>query len=744
MKNLVLLVILITLIVSSMQGQYRQVSIKEIQQVPYDSLLVLDNTQNSVVANWTKQASSLYRAVAAQRETVEVVGQVIVPAKVVTFTGGGFTMLLRDTANIPDGAWSGLFCRAGSGDTTALKNAGFLGAEVGDIIRMRGYVDEFPTGSSTGISSSTQFVPIASGFAIVDAKPLPPIVPKEVRDFYIGVFQNTKPGEGIKFTTGEPFEGVYVQLTNLDVAGIVNSTNGTFAMVDALGNEISMLDVSKWFTLRVHKDPTSTYTMPVTFSKIDTIRGFITSNSGMENPRGYRIAPVFPGDIVYGQSKPYVSTHRRNPVIVPSSDTAKISVRAYKLTGGLPLKTVLLLKSINNEPFTIDTMKISALDTFKVNIDPLPENSFVKYFIKALDIEDNATIYANSADGTAGLDTSKGFFFYKTLDRQLTIQDIQYTPFTNGRTPYLGATNVYVTGIVTADTSDLKNVAAGAIPWYMQSEIATEGWGGIWINGPDAKMALLKKGDKITVRGTIQESNEVTRIGNIDSVLIHTNDNPLPAAIVQSTSFFGANAGNGDPIAEPLEGMVVRFNDVTITDINPTFADQYEFAISDGSGAMLARFDGKSNYSNVPLDTVVGKTIIKAGDKFDYLDGIIYFSFRRYKFIPRGNSDFGTLTPLGNVETNNPFIPGVFELSQNYPNPFNPATTIEYNLPKAGVVTMKIFNILGQEIRTLVNGYQNIGRYTVRFDASQLPSGVYFCRLQADGMSLVKRMLLIK
>lgn len=75
--------------------------------------------------------------------------------------------------------------------------------------------------------------------------------------------------------------------------------------------------------------------------------------------------------------------------------------------------------------------------------------------------------------------------------------------------------------------------------------------------------------------------------------------------------------------------------------------------------------------------------------------------------------------------------PTVFELDQNYPNPFNPSTTIPYQLPVDGLVTLKVFDLLGREIATLVNEQQKAGYYRVTFDANRLASGVYFYRLQA-------------
>jgi hypothetical protein len=95
--------------------------------------------------------------------------------------------------------------------------------------------------------------------------------------------------------------------------------------------------------------------------------------------------------------------------------------------------------------------------------------------------------------------------------------------------------------------------------------------------------------------------------------------------------------------------------------------------------------------------------------------------------------------------------PTTYSLGQNYPNPFNPVTTISYTLPEHARVTLRLYNTLGQEIATLVDGVENAGYKSVQFDAGSLPSGVYFYHLNASGtedathnFSQVRKMLLMK
>ncbi len=89
-------------------------------------------------------------------------------------------------------------------------------------------------------------------------------------------------------------------------------------------------------------------------------------------------------------------------------------------------------------------------------------------------------------------------------------------------------------------------------------------------------------------------------------------------------------------------------------------------------------------------------------------------------------------------------LPTSFELSQNFPNPFNPSTTIRYSLPEAGFVKLVVYNMLGQEVETLINGFRNAGTYNIQWNASHLASGIYIYRLQSDNFVEMKKMILMK
>ena len=103
----------------------------------------------------------------------------------------------------------------------------------------------------------------------------------------------------------------------------------------------------------------------------------------------------------------------------------------------------------------------------------------------------------------------------------------------------------------------------------------------------------------------------------------------------------------------------------------------------------------------------------------------------------------GSLEPVSVDEQNNE-LPVEYKLLNNYPNPFNPSTVISYQLPANSPVTLKIFDVLGREIATLVNKQQQPGNYKINFNANNLASGIYFYMLKAGNFIQTKKMILLR
>jgi len=99
---------------------------------------------------------------------------------------------------------------------------------------------------------------------------------------------------------------------------------------------------------------------------------------------------------------------------------------------------------------------------------------------------------------------------------------------------------------------------------------------------------------------------------------------------------------------------------------------------------------------------------------------------------------------LSSIDEVSGSVPSDYALEQNYPNPFNPTTNIRFSIPQANHVTLKVYNMLGQEEATLVDNFKNAGTFKVNFDATNLPTGTYFYSISAGSFNSIQKMLLIK
>lgn len=139
----------------------------------------------------------------------------------------------------------------------------------------------------------------------------------------------------------------------------------------------------------------------------------------------------------------------------------------------------------------------------------------------------------------------------------------------------------------------------------------------------------------------------------------------------------------------------------------------------------------RSEGNDAVLTTLLGQSIFGASSA----NGISVFT--GYSAYGKGMITAVTQRPEA--------VPALFSLQQNYPNPFNPSTTIAFTVQRSGMTTLKVYDILGKEVATLVNDNREAGvYYQARFDASHLASGIYFSRLTNDGRQVMKKMMLIK
>lgn len=527
----------------------------------------------------------------------------------------------------------------------------------------------------------------------------------------------------------EKYENMYVIIRNV-VTSDRNASSGVFNFHDADGNTMHMYDQSGYFTLRAHRlTGLTNYDPPQDGSILTYIRGIINTRTD-----GYYIVPVYPGDIgPIQQSPPSITTIRRNTNEIAPNQTVEISAKIKDLDG--TVQESRLYYRVDNGQRMMLPMTFNASDTtYKATIPGVNSDSSVVDFY----------VWSQDNDGLISvnpIDTLHDDYFYLVLNRPVGIRDVQYSPFGGG---YSGYTNYNVTlqGVVTSDTSDIKGYGTTSfLRSYIQD--GTGPWSGIEFSfggSLGTELLNLKRGDLVTLTGTVQESFGVTVINNVTDYNVISSNNPLPDPQVITTGEMGL-LGDGEVEKEKWESVFVEYDDVTITNTNADGGSNFgEILVSDGTGDTRVELeDGSNSYHNGSGEP--GTIEIQLGGHFQKLKGIMYYSYSNYKLVPRKDDDFVGYTTAVKEENASP---RTFSIEQNYPNPFNPSTRIVYSIPRASNVTLKVFNVLGQQVKTLVNETQGQGTYTVSFNASSLPSGIYFYSIEAGDFTQVKKMILLK
>lgn len=186
--------------------------------------------------------------------------------------------------------------------------------------------------------------------------------------------------------------------------------------------------------------------------------------------------------------------------------------------------------------------------------------------------------------------------------------------------------------------------------------------------------------------------------------------------------------------AESIEGAQVRTLRIDMDDPNLEQLDKLEIQ----ADAMIAGMkDGEMK--TITIESVdCGDTWIVNGEKVQAEETVVPLD-QAADILADIEHDYAEST-----DETEPVVAATFELGQNYPNPFNPTTQIPFELKESGNVVLKVYNLMGQEVKTLINGYQNAGTHAVTFDGAGLPSGVYVYALEAGDYQFSRQMTLTK
>jgi hypothetical protein len=755
-QRILFLLLCVTVIVGLAVAQTpKDYTIRQLNEVPIDSLLLMDSQQTT--ARGTLDDTAPIKI----NDTVRVVGVVLVKPRLLTYTLARYNIFIQDTTT--GEIFAGL--NVLTNDTSSQAQSTLITAvDSGMIVRMVGRALEFVSSgapnSLTELYAYSASAPIFTSPVAVEilgtgSRPQPREV--TVDSFSVG----TTP----RYSRGEKYEGMYIIIRNVTVNS-VNLADGSFTFVDTLGNQMKMYDGSGYYTLRGHKITGSKYAPPPVGTKLSYIRGVVLPQARTGTGGEYTIMPLYPGadqltgstypgDIKVDKFAPSITSIERTPRIPKSNNTVGVTFKAANLNASATIDSAALYHRVGTGG-TLVRQKLTLApgdSLYRATIPAQANDSLVSYYAAAY-----------GSDGTSGTFPDATVpNFYRIRDTGFSIFDVQYTPYVNGRSGFTGDT-VTVAGVVTADTSDYKEISGGRNRIFMAAKSGA--WNGVAIYGSTAVVGIdtLLRGDSLQVTGIVSEANGRTNL-QVLSMVFRQRGVTVPAASAVSISGAGSLSYElsnppveGNATFEQWEGSLVEITNPYLVQRNADnpagsgTSNFGEYFISSSvAGTSNARFglrvddngtnryyaDTSASYTAKPSNA----TLIPLGARLSFIRGILDYSFSFYKLEPRKDADFGTITGVYQ-EAN--VVPTNYELSQNYPNPFNPSTTIRYSIPIQARVTLRVVNMLGQVVETLVDSDLGVGAYVVQFNASRLATGVYFYQLRAGDFVSVKKMLLLK
>jgi hypothetical protein len=771
----------------------KTVTIPQLQMVSMDSLKKLDTLQNA--SSGAKLDKSPYwHGSDANADTVRVTGVVIVKPSVLTYTLQRYNTYIQDTTT--GQLWAGLNVLTDDSSANA-QNTGIPALDTGMVVTITGRVTEFYTSNN---NSLTEMYAYKSGF-------FGTVVTVDINGYYQNTGNRPAPVEVTcdSFAVGttpmpsraEKYEGMYVVVRNVTVSA-VDQSYGSFTFQDAAGNMMKMYDGSGWFTKRGHAFKNSTYTPPPVGTVLKYIRGVVLPQSRTGTCGDYTIMPMYPGpkelagstypgDIVIDKYGPAITTFKRTPTPPKSTDIVNVTYKSYNPV--VPAQNAdssffryRVGRQTNRYGTGWQRTKINppvAPDSlYRAQIPAQADSSLVSYFAESW----LGGVYSAFPDSTVP-------YFYVVRDAGPSLYDVCFTPYANGQSGFAYDT-VTVSGVIIADTSDIKDIytrggRANAPLLWLQAGTATStnNWRGIQIWSPTGPIVdTLKRGDSVSVRGSVYGTTNRTQLA-VTSMPYFRRGSVIPAPYIRSMSsspYFDYALSNpaiiGNSGFQPWMSMLQELDNVYViyrnadntSDIPTSTATYGEFFISNAQAISMAAYGVRVNDNGVNHYYTDTNSIYISGGlysynsthpftagikgnkaylipllaKLSYIRGMLDYTNSNYKLEPRQDDDFGIIT-VGVYQEKN-ILPAKFTLEQNYPNPFNPSTTIRYTVPAKSNVTLRIYNLLGQQVESLINMEQGVGSYVVQYNASRLATGVYFYELRAGDYRDIKKMLLLK
>lgn len=696
-KNLLSLGLLIFGASFAANAQYPLKTIQEVQTV---------TPQNLAAGN---DASPI-----AATDTVRIRGVVVMDAGLSTLVQGKQIWIQTNDGS----AFSGIDIYQPSPSTAGDDGGtGILSLVAGDSVEITGRVEEF--------SGETEFIPILTN-------PATPIqllgsgITVKSKLITAGELNDNQRNNIL--TTGEQYEGQYVELQNMTVVTVDPFSNGarvSFNIADAAGNRVNVSD--RFLAMRLPATG-GTFVAPNVGDFITSIKGVIIHS---KNNRGYEIHPFDRADITYGAAAPTISAISRNVAVPTNNDAVTVSANITDMDG---VKYAKLFYSVgaSNQNYT-EVPMVANGNSYSAVIPAQADASMVKFFIEA---RDNSADSLLSRIPNVPTEDPK---FYVVRNNGLTIFDLQYTPFRGGNSGYVDQ-SVTVSGVVTASVSDLGYV-------YVQQENQST-FAGIPVVGGTG-LDQLATGDKVTITGTVKEYFGLTRLESVTNIQ-KTGTGTITPVTLEPDSFRIYTTSYG----EAYESMLIKFaaapgKGLFITNTNADAPSNFaEYRVgrdtSDagaGSRVMAGRqtssaFSSKNvsyvNDSSWVPNVGLPILVVQKGDTMASITGIMTYSFSNMKLLPRNNNDF---------EAYSRQLVGINSKTYNkgevvvYPNPATTNFNLKYSMPKSSAnISVAVYDILGNLIasQTLTSTEGN-----ARIETANLTNGTYIYVVQSENEGIL-------
>ena len=625
-------------------------------------------------------------------DTVTVRGIVTMPTGL-SYAGEGVKFIFAD---VNGGPWSSILCY--DPDSSA-----FPTLYEGDLIEATGKVFEYESGDA----NMTELF-ITEPINVIDfEQPLP-------------VVDTVKTGDLRSPRTAEQWGNVMVRIEDAVVTQTAPSSYEPFVIDDNSG-EVWIDDDS---------DSVQTYFeevgVPPVGSLVQFMEGWVYHHFGSyADSNTYKLCPLYVEDIGFGSGPPSITHLSREPCAPTASDN-EVAVSCVILDNST-ISEALVHYSVDGGEYASVAMT-SANDSIFTGLIPVANTNTVYYYITATDdgadqSEPKTSVYPNN--------TAHDQLGFHVSDN-LTIGMVQETPWPSGKTMYEGC-NVALTGIVTADTAQYNSSYSS----YAFQD-GTGQWNGLVFDTEE--MAIVTRGDEVSVTGLVTDNDPDwdfkfggnTRLINATVTVTSTgNDTPAPTGV--SASDLAQTAEE----VESYEGVLVKLENVTVSSVG-----DYDWSITDASGVEALIDDDMATMSG---DNALSELV--EGQQLSYVMGIFNYSFGTYKVQIRDVADLGASVGIDDDVKVNPYE---YALHDNFPNPFNPETQIRFSLGGQENVKLVIYNIMGRQVRTLVNGdsfssgFHIVNWYGTDNAGQKVPSGMYIYRIKAGDFVADKKMLLVK